>query len=188
MNDIEAFKNELRNYHYYKNLYKKYSNIYDEEIKLPNEDAQKFKLLKAFYPKLVDEEAKLDGIFTQLTGFHAIRYDKEPSIMSEELSMEIKLDLIDKYEAQLTKYIVAIEYAEATLISEMNRLSNSINYIENILKQLPKDIAKVCVDVYCYGKKYEYIASCSGMYWTASGLFRYVERELARVLNCQCID
>lgn len=183
MNSIEAFKNELRNYHYYKNLYKKYSSIYDEEIKLDNEDTQKFKLLKQFYPKLVKEEAKLDGIFTQLTGFHAIRYDNEPIIMSEELSMEIKLDLIEKYNQQLTKYIVAIEYAESVLISEMNRLSEAIKHIESVLKQLPNDIANVCVEIYCKGKKYEDVSNGNNVYWSPSGIYWNVNKELERVLN-----
>lgn len=183
MNNVEAFKNELRNYHYYKGIYKTYSEIYDQVIKLGNEDKDKFRLTKQFYPRLVDEEAKLDGIFTQLTGFHAIRYDKEPSAMNEELSMDIKLDLIDKYNEQLTKYIVAIEYAESVLISEMNRLSEAIKHIEDVLKQLPNDIAKVCIDVYCKGKTYESISSGDNMYWSPSGLYKNVISELEKVLN-----
>lgn len=185
MNNIEAFKNELRNYHYYKTIYEKYSHIYEEQSKLTSDDdmLDRFKLIKQFYPRLVDEEAKLDGIFTQLTGFHAIRYDKEPSSMNEELSIELKLELIEKYNQQLTRFKVALNYAESILIAKMNRLSEMIGHIESVLKALPKDIAIVCVDVYCNGKKYEDVSNGNNVYWSPSGVYWNVNRELERVLN-----
>lgn len=185
MNKVEVFKNELRNYHFYKSEYKRLEHIYQEESKLLKEDdcLDRYRLLREFHKPLIDIEKELDGVFTQLTGFHAIRYDKEPCHISEELAMEIKLDLIDKYHEQLTKFMVNLQYAEENLIEEMNRLSKNINKIEKVLKQMPEDIANVCVGVYCKGKKYEDIVNNSSLYWSASGIYWNINKELERVLN-----
>lgn len=183
MNNVEAFKNELRNYHYYINVYKKYSKIHKEVITLDNEDTAKYVLLKSFNDRLKVEEGKLDEIFTKLTGFKAIRYDIEHFSISEELSNEMKLDLIDKYNVQLAIYNKALKEAENNLVEEMKRIKTQIDYIENVLMKVPDKIAKVCIDIYCNGKKYEDISNGNNVFWSASGVYWNVNKELERALG-----
>lgn len=184
MNKVEAFKNELRNYHYYKAENERLSKIYEIQSSLVGEDnlKERFKLLKEFFKPLIRIEQDLDETFTKLTGFHAIRYDKEPSAMNEELSMEMKLELIDKYNELLTKFQVNMIYAEENLIEMMNRVSRQVNYIESVLNELPNDLKELCVDIYCNGKTYQEITTRGTIYYTDAGLFKIIERELDKIL------
>ena len=183
MNKVEAFKNLLRNYVFYKKELQRLKTINNKQSKLKKDDVERYKLLCEFHRPLVEAEKELDGLFTKLTGFHAIRYDKEPSTMSEELSMEVKLELIEKYHQILDKYLEEMDKAEKNLKKEISRISENIEYIESVLDHLPLEISKICYEVYCMGKKYEDISNGNNVYWSASGLYWNVNKELERVLN-----
>lgn len=173
MNKVEAFKNELRNYKYYKSVLFNYENAYNDE---------ELDILEQFNSKLKDCDLKLDEIWVEMTGVHAIRYDKVPSSTNEELSMERKLDLIEKYNELLSLQKKEKKIAKDKLKNEIARIKQNIKKIENVLNSMPKEIACYCVKVYCDKYTYQQLVMSGTVYWTDAGLFKAIERELDKLL------
>lgn len=181
MNKIEAFKNELRNYRFYQKKLKELTTTINN-VQLAKDEMERFKLLKTFSNELVECEKELDRIFTELTGFHAIRYDKEPSSTNEHLAEQVRLDLIDLYEKQRNKFNELLVVAENNLLIEMNRIFVNVQHIENVLDQLQLDAKRILIDIYCDGKKYEDVLKAE-IYYSKSGLYKNINNELDKVLS-----
>lgn len=180
MNNIEAFKNELRNYRYYQNYIEELKTTSLKLLKI-DDCNEKFELLKTYSKELVECEQELDATYTQLTGFHAIRYDKEPSAPNEHLSEMIKLDLIDKYNVLLKQFEKLIDEAETKLYKEMERTQANINRIESILIRLPNNYEKTLISIYCDGSSYEKQKRKAN--YSKSGLYQAIEKELLKILK-----
>lgn len=184
MNKVEAFKNELKNYYFYKNELKRLNNILDKTNALDrknDDDAMKLdNLLIPFSNWLKEISNQLDATFVQLTGFKAIRYDAEPSMANEELSTQMKLDLIDRYNKQLDERKRAWLLAESTLLEDIERITDNLNHLDAVLDRLPPKIKAVCLDV--YGKGYSYESMVGTTYWSVSSLYREVYEALEKAL------
>ena len=182
MKKVEIFRNELRNYLDYKELLGNYRSMYETQNKLKSDDVynERFEVLKKFNKSLIPLEKNLDETFTKLTGFKAIRYDIEPGTFNENLSEQMKLELVDKYNLQLIEFKDALDIAEKNLLLEIDRLKLNIEHIESIIHQLPNDIKNACIEVYC--EKRTFMSKSKDLYYTDTGLFRRLERELDRLL------
>ena len=185
MNNVEVFKNELRNYLYYKNRLKVIEidiRSIDKANTMSTDDAEKekYKILSKYSKLLVRLDQNLEETFIKLTGEKAIRYDVEPSSYNEELSEQIRLGLIDKYELQLIEFRNELSKTEERIRKESAWLKTVVDRIEYVLIKMPKEIREVCMDIYCGDKTYKEI--CDEVYLTEGGLFKVIEREIDKVL------
>lgn len=133
------------------------------------EDVEVFKNeLKSYKRYLQQRQIVLDLKMVndyKKTGVSAIRYDKIPVHSSEEAREQYRLSLIEK---------------GTTIEKELERLNLQIEHIENMLKSLPKELQKPIYELLVENKTYVETASGSEIYWSPSGLFKTVERELEK--------
>lgn len=171
MEKIDAFKNELKNYHYYKNVLNDYIQAYEENDK---------SILEAQWPRLKEIALELEATYVRMTGVSAIKYDKLPSSFNPELSQQLKLELIEKYNYLLKEYAKEKKTARSYLKLEIERLTANITKIEKILNQLPKEIQEWCLLLFC--ERTTYKALSKKVAYTDVGLIKKVNRELEKVL------
>lgn len=191
IDNVKAFKNELRNFNFYRSVYSRYSKTLKsvEEIlssKTIDDEASEilYMLVRPFYKPYIEEtHLKLEELFVKMTGVSAIRYDKLPSSANENASEQMKINMIEKYNKLLIKYNEYISIAIANLKKEISYYQKALIHIEEVLIALSPDIRKVVVEIYANGKKFEDISNGNNVFWSPSGVYLNVNKELERALG-----
>lgn len=192
IDNVKAFKNELKNFNYYRAVYSKYHKTFkdvqsimiDNKMSVDDKNELLYKLLRPFYkPYLYDTHLMLEELFIKMTGVSAISYDKIPSTFNESLNEKTKINMIEKYNKLKKTFNTYIDKAYDNLKKEVAYYQKALIHIEEVLIKLPPDIRKVVVEIYGNGKRYEDISNGNNVFWSPSGVYLNVNKELERALN-----
>lgn len=121
--------------------------------------------LNEYYRDKAKLEEEMDILFYQMTGVSGVSYDKIPSSYNPELSEEMRLEAIEKYNAKIRQY---------------NFTCMIINEVSMILATLPDELQNALIDVYVKKKKFKDAGIKYG--YSDSGLWHMLKRETEKYL------
>ena len=108
---------------------------------------------------------QIELVLYEMTGVKAIRYDKQPTSFSPELSIERR----DELSRRLEEKEIELNYIEA-----------SIKYIEMKLKKLSDEDKAICLKVISEGVSADKVRREVG--YSKSGIWKRIRRELEGIL------
>ena len=134
--------------------------------------AAEFKTGFRHYVDLLKREKRLkeevENLYYYLSGVKGISFDRIPSSINPEKIAEDRLDLLDVIEQKnLEIELIQAEY----------------RYFTAILAKFTEDERTLLYRIIIKGQTYEQAGDEYG--YTGAGMFKYLERIINRVLNCQ---